>query len=58
MDFIFIQIAQQSDQTFFIKTELKVKKKNLEGVLLFFPDVDSFKKIFAALKIDKENNKF
>lgn len=53
LDFIFIQIAQVSDQTFFIKTELKVKEKNLEGMLLFFPDVDSFKKIFAALKIDQ-----
>jgi len=52
LDFIFIQVAEQSDQTFFVKTELKVKEKNLEGMLLFFPDIDSFKKIFAALKID------
>jgi chemotaxis protein CheC len=52
LDFIFIQIAQESDQTFFIKTELKVKEKNLEGILLFFPDTQSFTKIFEALKID------
>lgn len=49
LDFIFIQIAQHSEAAIFIKTDLKVKGLNLEGMFLFFPFDESLKKIFAAL---------
>jgi chemotaxis protein CheC len=53
LDFVFIQIAQYSEQAFFIKTDLKINKMNLEGLFLLFPDVESIEKIFSALKINK-----
>ena len=49
LDFIFIQIAQYSEEALFIKTDLKVKGLNLEGLFLFFPSNESLKKIFGAL---------
>lgn len=49
LDFIFIQIAQYSEEALFIKTDLKVKGLNLEGLFLFFPSNESLKKIFEAL---------
>jgi len=49
LDFIFIQIAQYSEEALFIKTDLKVKGLNLEGLFLFFPSKESLKKIFEAL---------
>jgi len=53
LDFVFIQIAQYSEQAFFIKTDLKINEMNLEGLFLLFPDVESIEKIFSALKINK-----
>lgn len=49
LDFIFIQIAQYSEEALFIKTDLKVKGLNLEGLFLFFPHFESLKKIFEVL---------
>lgn len=51
LDFIFIQIAQYSQDALFIKTDLKVKGLNMEGLFLFFPASESLKKIFETLGI-------
>ena len=53
LDFVFIQIAQYSEQAFFIKTDLKINQKNLEGLFLLFPDVESIEKIFHVLNINR-----
>lgn len=53
LDFIFIQIAQYSEQAFFIRTDLKINERKLEGLFLLFPDVDSLTKIFQTLDINK-----
>ena len=53
LDFVFIQIAQYSEQAFFIKTDLKINEKNLQGLFLLFPDVESIEKIFHALNINR-----
>ena len=37
LDFIFIQIAQYSEEALYIKTEMKVSEVNLEGLFLLFP---------------------
>lgn len=49
LDFIFIQIAQYSEEALIIKTDLKVSDVNLEGLFLFFPSSDSLKRIFESL---------
>lgn len=54
LDFIFIQIAQSTEEALFIKTNLKVKDINFEGLFLFFPDLESLKKLFEILGI-KDN---
>ncbi|MCM8773908.1 MAG: chemotaxis protein CheC [Candidatus Omnitrophica bacterium] len=51
LDFIFIQIAQHSEEAFFIRTDLKVKDINFNTIFLFFPDQLSLKKIFEVLNI-------
>ncbi|MDD5730576.1 MAG: chemotaxis protein CheC [Candidatus Omnitrophica bacterium] len=54
LDFIFIQIAQFSEEAIFIKTDMKVKGLNLEGLFLFFPATESLNKIFEILLGSKE----
>jgi chemotaxis protein CheC len=49
LDFIFIQIAQDSEDALYIKTDLKVKGSNLEGLFLFFPNNESLRKIFEVV---------
>lgn len=56
LDFIFIQIAQHSEEALFIKTDLKVKGLNLEGLFLFFPFGESLKKIFTALGVKESGS--
>ena len=46
LDFIFIQIAQESEKALIIKTDLNVSGLNLEGLFLLFPSTESLKKIF------------
>lgn len=53
LDFIFIQIAQYSEEALIIKTDLKVSETNLEGLFLFFPSHESLKKIFEALGLEE-----
>jgi len=49
MDFVFIQIAQYSEEALFIKTDLRVSGLKLDGISLFFPHSESLRKIFEAL---------
>lgn len=49
LDFIFIQIAQTSEEALIIKTDLKVSEAKLEGLFLFFPSSESLRKIFESL---------
>ncbi|MCX7927058.1 MAG: chemotaxis protein CheC [Candidatus Omnitrophica bacterium] len=51
LDFIFIQIAQVSDEALFIKTDVKVRGLSLEGFFLLFPTTDSLQKIFDVLGV-------
>jgi chemotaxis protein CheC len=53
LDFIFIQIAQTSEEALIIKTDLKVSEANLEGLFLFFPSRESLKRIFGALGVNE-----
>lgn len=52
LDFIFIQIAENAEEAIFIKTNLKIKDILFEGLFLFFPDLDSLKKLFEILGIE------
>lgn len=54
LDFIFIQIAQYSEEALTIKTDLKVSETNLEGLFLFFPSGESLTRIFAALGLTEQ----
>lgn len=49
LDFIFIQIAQASEEALVVKTDLKVSEASLEGLFLFFPSSESLTKIFETL---------
>lgn len=51
LDFIFIQIAQTSEEALFIKTDLQVKGLSMEGLFLLFPTSDSLQKIFDVLGV-------
>ncbi len=51
LDFIFIQIAQYSEEALFVKTNLKVEGENMHGLFLFFPSSDSLRKIFEILGV-------
>jgi chemotaxis protein CheC len=51
LDFIFIQIAQSSEEALFIKTDLTVKGLSLEGLFLLFPTSESLRKIFETLGV-------
>lgn len=51
LDFIFIQIAQYSEEALYIKTELKVKDLESGGFFLFFPSTESLIDIFDALGV-------
>lgn len=48
LDFIFIQIAQYSEQALLIKTDVKVSSENFEGLFLLFPTTESLVKIFET----------
>jgi len=51
LDFIFIQIAQTSEEALYIKTDLQVKGLKMEGLFLLFPTSDSLQKIFDVLGV-------
>ncbi len=51
LDFIFIQIAQESEEALFIKTDIKVKGLSLDGLFLLFPSTESLHKIFSILNV-------
>ncbi|MCK4810290.1 MAG: chemotaxis protein CheC [Candidatus Omnitrophica bacterium] len=53
LDFFFIHIAQHSDDAIFVKTQLKVKDIAFnKGFFLFFPDLESLRRLFSALGIE------
>lgn len=54
LDFIFIQIAQYSEEALTIKTDLKVSEVNLEGLFLFFPSTESLRRIFEAVGLNEQ----
>lgn len=51
LDFIFIQITQESEEALFIKTDIKVKGLSLDGLFLLFPSTESLHKIFSILNV-------
>lgn len=51
MDFIFIQIAQESDEALYIKTDIKVSGLSLNGLFMLFPSKESLAKVFNVLKV-------
>jgi chemotaxis protein CheC len=51
LDFFFVHIAQYSDEAIFIKTHLKVRDINFDGMFLFFPDLDSLRKLVEILGV-------
>lgn len=51
LDFFFIHIAQYSDEAIFIKTQLKVRNMDFQGMFLFFPDLESLRKLFDILGV-------
>ncbi|OGX24402.1 MAG: hypothetical protein A3J51_00595 [Omnitrophica WOR_2 bacterium RIFCSPHIGHO2_02_FULL_45_21] len=54
LDFIFIQIAQYTEEALIIKTNIKVSDVDLEGLFLFFPSTESLTKIFATLGVNEQ----
>lgn len=54
LDFIFIQIAQYSEDALIIKTNIKVSDVDLNGLFLFFPSHESLTKIFTTLGLNSE----
>jgi len=51
LDFIFINIAEESDEALYIKTEITIKGLRLSGLFLLFPTAESLQKIFNSLNI-------
>ncbi|HOU35781.1 MAG TPA: chemotaxis protein CheC [Candidatus Omnitrophota bacterium] len=51
LDFIFIQIAEESDEALYIKTDITIKGLRLNGLFLLFPTMESLQKVFDSLNI-------
>jgi chemotaxis protein CheC len=51
LDFIFIQLAQDSEEALYLRTDLEVKGLSIQGLFLFFPDTASLRKILDALGV-------
>jgi chemotaxis protein CheC len=51
LDFIFIQIAQDSDEALYIKTEVTINSLRLNGLFLLFPTTASLQNIFDVLNV-------
>jgi chemotaxis protein CheC len=51
LDFIFIQIAEESDEALYIKTDITIKGLRLNGLFLLFPTTESLHKVFNALDV-------
>jgi len=51
LDFIFIQIAEESDEALYIKTDITIKGLRLNGLILLFPTTESLQKVFDSLNI-------
>jgi chemotaxis protein CheC len=57
LDYFFIQIAQNTEEAIIVKTQFIVKNINFDGMILFFPDIESMRKILRALKINSHSIK-
>jgi chemotaxis protein CheC len=51
LDFFFVHIAQYSDEAIFIKTNLQVRNINFNSIFLFFPDMQSLRKLVDILGV-------
>ena len=51
LDFIFIQIAEESDEALYIKTDIIIKGLKLNGLFLLFPTTESLQKVFDVLNV-------
>ncbi|MFA6384274.1 MAG: chemotaxis protein CheC [Candidatus Omnitrophota bacterium] len=51
LDFIFIQIAEESDEALYIKTDITIKGLRMNGLFLLFPTTESLYKVFDALNV-------
>ena len=51
LDFFLIYIAQSSEKALFIRTHLKVKEDDFEGLFLFFPKLEPLKKLFGVFGV-------
>jgi len=53
LDFFFIQIAQYSDEAIFIRNQFRAKNIDFEGLFLFFPNLESLRKIVSILGVSE-----
>ncbi len=51
LDFFFIQVAQYAEEVIFIKTQLQIEDIDFQGLILFFPDMESLTKLFEKLGV-------
>ncbi len=51
LDFIFINIAQQSEEALIIKTNVNVSGANIEGLFLLFPNSQSLRRMFEVFGV-------
>lgn len=51
LDFIFINIAQDSEEALVIKTDVNVSGSNVEGLFLLFPNSQSLRKLFEIFGV-------
>ena len=51
LDLFLIHISQTSEKALFIRTNLKVREDNVQGLFLFFPNLEPLKKMFGVFGI-------
>jgi len=51
LDFFFIQIAQYAEEVIFIKTQLEIEGIGFQGLILFFPEMESLVKLLEKLGV-------
>lgn len=52
LDYIFIEIAQDSEHALFVKTKIQVKNIDFEGMFLLFPTAATLQRIFQILGVN------
>ncbi len=51
LDFFFIQVAQYAEEVIFIKTQLEIEGIDFQGLILFFPEMESLVKLLEKLGV-------